>query len=138
MSTDFLKPVMSKVLKNTPSVKANDADIIQALKTIDSDNDGNISLNEFVQLLLLLLANSKNIQERLKSVVNDLSGGKFEAKDALKYGKMIYGFFNKKQEENKETQVKDSAAQKPDIKLDLNSFAADLSKQFESSAFVKF
>ena len=139
----FLKPCFSAAIKDKSEIIANDEDVMRVLNTMDTDNDGKITFLEMIQLLLLFCSNKKNIFERIKILTYNLSNGKFDLNNLVKYSELFLNFFKKKS--SKAEMPKGGSffsslfsRKESDINsIDINTFANDLSKQLESNCFVK-
>lgn len=65
LSIYFLKKVMFEVVNMRNDVTATEEDITRLLSILDTDEDGQINLREFFQLLILFLSHSKNLEKRI-------------------------------------------------------------------------
>lgn len=67
------KLLVQQVTRKPGVIQANGDDIERALHAIDSDTDGLITFNEFVDLLQLFFAKSTNVGERIEMMLNNRS-----------------------------------------------------------------
>ena len=69
LSILFLKKVILEVVNRRNDVTATEEDITRLLSILDTDEDGQINLREFFQLLILFLSNSRNLEKRINGIL---------------------------------------------------------------------
>ena len=103
LSTKLLKELLNgQIESRKDKLMASESDVDRALKLIDSDSNGFINLNEFVDLLSLFFANKLNLAERIKSVLDNKSFSRLKpftitANDATNYFEFLADFFAKQE-----------------------------------------
>ena len=98
LSNKFIHQLMVESLKEREIVKANENDIQRALVTLDRDNDEQINLDEFFQLLVLFFASKNNLKSRILSILTNSSEkhqnkGSLTESEATKFIQFLNKFY---------------------------------------------
>jgi hypothetical protein len=63
----------ASISRRTGLVKATEVDVRRALEILDVNQNGRYDMDEFVQLVSLFFASSRNFKERIEGVLNNKS-----------------------------------------------------------------
>ena len=135
LSNKLLRLLMTECLKGRKEVKASQADIDRALKSVDGNSDDRITFDEFLNLLLLFFSSKENLEMRVEQAIKikrNASEEKINAGEAAEFTSFLNNFYGT--HENKERPVEINYEKN----LELNEFVKKVCPGLKSSAFVKW
>ena len=140
INIERMEKFLEILIEQKQEVKANFDDVKRVLKTLDSDNDSFINLDEFIHLMVLFFANKENLEPRIESILRNQSifhkkNGFLQFQEAADFYEFLCNFFGKSSIDSESYSNLFKSILNEEIKY--KDFSQKAAPSFESYVFVK-